>query len=86
VGSAGAMKLKTLLRDDPLLQEEIKRCKSPDALCEFAQKLSLKLTKADLLRMEAKTTLTLSDEELETWFEKPYWARVLNSMEVIEAE
>jgi hypothetical protein len=36
--------------------------------------------------MEAKTTLTLSDEELETWFEKPYWARVLNSMEVIEAE
>ena len=86
MGSAGAMKLKLLLRDDPLLQEEIKLCKGPGALCELAQRLSLKLTKADLLRMEAKTTLTLTDEELETWFEKPYWERVLTSMDVSESD
>ena len=72
MGSAGAMKLKILLRDDPLLQEEIKRCKGPYTLGEFAQKLGLKLTKADFVPMDAKTTLTLSDVVLETWFEKPY--------------
>ena len=80
------MKLKLLLRDDPRLQEEIKRCNGPKALFELAEKLSLKLNMADILRMEAQTTLALTDEELETWFEKPYWERVLKSMEINEEQ
>ena len=82
MGSAGAMKLKLILKDDPLLQDAIKRCNDPEDLFRLTQKLGLELNKADLLRMEAQTTLTLSDAELEHWFEQPYWQRVLTSLDM----
>jgi hypothetical protein len=46
----------------------------------FAAKLQLDLSMADLLRMEALMTLTLSDEQLDCWYITPYWKRVLTSL------
>ena len=76
------MSLKFILKDDPLLQKEVKQCQNPAAICEMARKLGIKLTQADLLRIEAQTTLCLTDEELERWFETPYHERFLISLEV----
>ncbi|MGA0968009.1 MAG: Nif11-like leader peptide family natural product precursor [Vulcanococcus sp.] len=82
MSSAGVMSLKFILKDDPLLQKEVKQCQNPAAICEMARKLGIKLTQADLLRIEAQTTLCLTDEELERWFETPYHERFLISLEV----
>jgi hypothetical protein len=46
----------------------------------FATKLQLQLSMADLLRMEALMTLTLTDEQLKDWYTTPYWKRVLTSL------
>jgi hypothetical protein len=35
---------------------------------------------ADLLRIEALMTLTLTDEQLGDWYTAPYWKRVLISL------
>jgi hypothetical protein len=78
--SAQAMRLKLLLKDDALLQQELLRCKCPDEVIAFAAKLQLDLSMADLLRMEALMTLTLSDEQLDCWYTTPYWKRVLTSL------
>ncbi|NDD45532.1 MAG: hypothetical protein EBZ24_08985 [Synechococcaceae bacterium WB9_4xB_025] len=66
--SAQAMRLKLLLKDDTLLQQELSRCSSPDEVIAF------------LLRMEALMTLTLTDEQLNDWYTTPYWKRVLTSL------
>lgn len=39
---------------------------------------------ADLLRMEAQMTLTLNDEQLNIWYETPYWKRVLISLGAVQ--
>jgi hypothetical protein len=65
--SANAMRLKLLLKDDPLLQQQLSHCESPDEVIVIAAKLELSLCMADLLRMEALMTLTLTDEQLNTW-------------------
>jgi hypothetical protein len=78
--SAQAMRLKLLLKDDTLLQQELSRCNSPDEVIAVAAKLQLELNMADLLRMEALMTLTLNDEQLDDWYTTPYWKRVLTSL------
>ena len=78
--SAQAMRLKLLLRDDPLLQQELSCCENPDEVIGFAQRLQLEVNMADLLRMEALMTLTLTDQELSDWYTTPYWKRVLVSL------
>ena len=78
--SANAMRLKLLLKDDPLLQQQLSHCESPDEVIVIAAKLELSLCMADLLRMEALMTLTLTDEQLNTWYTTPYWKRVLISL------
>ena len=47
--------------------------------CHCSQ-LQLSLCMADLLRMEALMTLTLTDDELGDWYTTPYWKRVLISL------
>ncbi len=74
------MRLKLLLKDDSLLQQELSRCSSPGEVIAFAAKLQLQLSMADLLRMEALMTLTLTDEQLNDWYTTPYWKRVLTSL------
>jgi hypothetical protein len=78
--SANAMRLKLLLKDDPLLQQQLSQCESPDQVIAIAAKLQLSLCMADLLRMEALMTLTLTDDELGDWYTTPYWKRVLISL------
>jgi hypothetical protein len=78
--SANAMRLKLLLKDDPLLRQQLSQCDSPDQVITIAGKLQLNVCMADLLRMEALMTLTLSDEELDDWYTTPYWKRVLISI------
>ena len=78
--SGGVMTLQFVLKDDPLLRQEFLSCKSPQAVIEMCQKLSITVSKADLLRVEANFTLTLEDEQLERWFETPYCERVLVSV------
>ena len=78
--SANAMRLKLLLKDDPLLRQQLSQCDSPDQVIAIAAKLQLNVCMADLLRMEALMTLTLSDEELDEWYVTPYWKRVLISI------
>ena len=63
--SANAMRLKLLLKDDPLLRRQLSLCESPDQVIAIAAKLQLNICMADLLRMEALMTLTLTDEQLE---------------------
>ena len=77
--SANAMRLKLLLKDDRLLQQQLSQCDSPDQVIAMAAKFQLTLCMADLLRMEALMTLTLSDDQLEGWYITPYWKRVLMS-------
>ena len=74
--SANAMRLKLLLKDDPLLGQQLSQCDSPDQVIGIAAKLQLNVCMADLLRMEALMTLTLSDAELDEWYVTPYWKRV----------
>ncbi len=74
------MRLKLLLKDDPLLRRQLSECDSPDQVITIAAKLQLNICMADLLRMEALMTLTLTDEQLETWYVTPYWKRVLISV------
>ncbi len=78
--SANAMRLKLYLKDDPLLQEQLCRCESPEKLMAIVATLKLQVSMADLLRMEAQMTLTLDDEQLMKWYETPYWQRVLISI------
>ena len=78
--SANAMRLKLYLKDDPLLQEQLCRCESPEKLIAIVATLKLQVSMADLLRMEAEMTLTLDDEQLMKWYETPYWQRVLISI------
>jgi hypothetical protein len=78
--SANAMRLKLLLKDDPLLRQQLSQCDSPDQVIAIAAKLQLNVCMADLLRMEALMTLTLCDEELGNWYTTPYWKRVLISI------
>ena len=78
--SANAMRLKLLLKDDPLLRQQLSQCDSPDQVIAIAAKLQLNVCMADLLRMEALMTLTLSDAELDEWYVTPYWKRVLISL------
>ena len=70
--SANAMRLKLLLKDDPLLRQQLSCCESPDQVISIADKLQLSLCMADLLRMEALMTLTLDDAQLNRWYEMPY--------------
>ena len=78
--SANAMRLKLLLKDDPLLQQQLSHCESPAQVIALAAKLQLSICMADLLRMEALMTLTLNDADLEVWYATPYWKRVLVSL------
>ena len=78
------MRLKLLLKDDPLLQKQLSQCDSPDQVIAVCAKLQLQIRMADLLRMEAQMTLTLNDEQLNTWYETPYWKRVLISLGAIQ--
>ena len=78
--SANAMRLKLLLKDDHLLQQQLSQCDSADQVIEIAAKLQLDLCMPDLLRMEALMTLTLNDDQLEGWYSTPYWKRVLISL------
>ncbi len=82
--SANAMRLKLLLKDDPLLQQQLSQCESPDQVIAVCEKLQLQLSMADLLRMEAQMTLTLNDEQLNGWYDTPYWKRVLISLGAIQ--
>ncbi|MBW0166877.1 MAG: Nif11-like leader peptide family natural product precursor [Vulcanococcus sp.] len=82
--SANAMRLKLLSKDDPLLQQQLSQCESPDQVIAVCAKLQLQISMADLLRMEAQMTLTLNDEQLNTWYETPYWKRVLISLGAIQ--
>jgi hypothetical protein len=82
--SANAMRLKLLLKDDPLLRRQLSLCESPDQVIAIAAKLQLNICMADLLRMEALMTLTLTDEQLETWYVTPYWKRVLVSVGALQ--
>ena len=77
---ANAMRLKLLLKDDPLLRQQLSECESPDQVIAVCSKLQLQISMADLLRMEAQMTLTFTDEQLKDWFETPYWRRVLISL------
>lgn len=81
------MRLKLLLKDDLLLQQRLSQCECPDQVIAIAAKLQLNVCMADLLRMEALMTLTLSDQELDEWYVTPYWKRVLISLgaQAIEA-
>ena len=78
--SANAMRLKLLLKDDRLLQQQLSQCESADQVIEIAAKLQLDRCMPDLLRMEALMTLTLNDDQLEGWYSTPYWKRVLISL------
>jgi hypothetical protein len=78
--SANAMRLKLLLKDDPLLRRQLSRCDSPEEVISICSKLQLDVCMADLLRMEALMTLTLTDDQLLDWYTTPYWKRVLISL------
>lgn len=78
------MRLKLLLKDDPLLQQQLSQCESPDQVIAVCAQLQLSISMADLLRMEAQMTLTLTDEQLKDWYDTPYWKRVLISLGAIQ--
>lgn len=83
--SANAMRLKLLLKDDPLLRQQLSQCDSPDQVIAICAKMHLQISMADLLRMEALMTLTLNDDQLNAWYETPYWKRVLISLGAVQA-
>jgi len=53
------------LKDDAGLIEKLKGAADLDAALELVKEASFDVSKADLLRYQAKQTLELSDEELE---------------------
>ena len=53
------------LKDDAGLQEKLKGAADLDAAIALAQEAGFDVSKADLLKHQAKQTLELSDEELE---------------------
>ncbi len=53
------------LKDDAGLQEKLKGAADLDAAIAMAQEAGFDVSKADWLRHQAKTTLSLSDEDLE---------------------
>ena len=54
------------LKDDAGLQENLKGAGDLDAAVALAKEAGFDVSKADLLKYQAKQTLELSDEELET--------------------
>lgn len=84
--AANAMRLKLILKDDPLLRRDLCRCESPDQVIAICKKLQLKIDMQDLLRLEAIMTLTLDDEQLMQWFTTPYWQRVLVSIGAMDQD
>jgi predicted ribosomally synthesized peptide with nif11-like leader len=53
------------LKDDAGLQEKLKGAADLDAAVALLEEAGFDVSKADLLRYQAKQTLELSDEELE---------------------
>jgi len=53
------------LKDDAGLQEKLKGAADLDAVVALLEEAGFDVSKADLLRDQAKQTLELSDEELE---------------------
>ena len=53
------------LKDDAELQEKLKGAADLDAAVALAKEAGFDVSKADLLKYQAKQTLELSDEELE---------------------
>lgn len=82
--SANAMRLKLLLKDDPLLRRQFSTCENPDQVISICGRLKINICMADLLRMEALMTLTLTDEQLMDWYLTPYWKRVLVSIGALQ--
>jgi predicted ribosomally synthesized peptide with nif11-like leader len=70
------------LNEDAELREKLKGAADLDAAVAIAREAGFDVSKADLLRHQAKQTLELSDEELETaagsagsvYTECPYWS------------
>jgi predicted ribosomally synthesized peptide with nif11-like leader len=54
------------LKEDTSLQEKLKGAADLDAVVAMAQEAGFDVSKADWLRYQAKQTLELSDEELES--------------------
>jgi predicted ribosomally synthesized peptide with nif11-like leader len=54
------------LKEDSSLQEKLKGAADLDAVVAMAQEAGFDVSKADWLRHQAKQTLELSDEELES--------------------
>ena len=54
------------LKDDAGLQENLNGAEDLDAAVALAKEAGFDVSKADLLKYQAKQTLELSDEELET--------------------
>ena len=57
--------LHAKLKDDAGLQEKLKVAADLDAAVALAKEAGFDVSKADLLRYQAKQTLELNDEELE---------------------
>jgi predicted ribosomally synthesized peptide with nif11-like leader len=53
------------LKDDAALQEKLKGAADLDAAVAIAKEAGFDISKADLLRYQAKQTIELSNEELE---------------------
>ena len=53
------------LKEDAVLQEKLKGADDLDAAVAMAKEAGFDVSKADLLKYQAKQTLELSDEELE---------------------
>ena len=53
------------IKDDPGLQEKLKGAADLDAAVAIAKDAGFDVSKADWLKLQAKQTLVLSDEELE---------------------
>lgn len=54
------------LQEDSALREKLQGAGDPDALVALAQEAGFDVSKADWLRHQARQTLELSDEELES--------------------
>ena len=81
--SANAMRLKLLLKDDTTFRQQLAECDGPMALIALCVPLHFEIDMSDLLRIEALTTLALSDQQLTVWYDTPYWTRVLISLGVL---
>jgi hypothetical protein len=77
------MQLKLLLKDDPAFRQQLAECDGPMSLIALCVPLNFEIEMADLLRIEARTTLALCDQQLTVWYDTPYWTRVLISLGVL---